>query len=1564
MGVTLISIDGNGNEVAGSSATGPVSKNTISADGRYAVFVSNSPDLSNADGNGTTDVYLRDTLLGTTTLISSTPSGASGDAASLNPAISADGRYVVFASAADDLVAGDTNGRSDVFVRDTIQGTTVRVSGDQLFDFLNPSISADGRYVSYDAAGQIYVVDLNSQTSTAIPGSKGVLSADGQHVARLSSYSNDSSPTLNIENLETGTSLVVTNEPVVNGGLLSATTPQGTVAFSYLISYSESARLASDVLVVPNGVPRVLPAFQAAQYIASDSELHILFDDNNEHLDFRFDAFTDSPGNFSNGQITTYDASTGAVLSKETLPFHFISQGSRVLKTNVSLSADGRHVVFDSMADKIVAHDTNGVSDIFMQDVATGATKLISVALDGAADGASFNPVVSADGRYVVFESTADNLVSGDTNGFRDIFVRDTIAGTTDLVSIGSAGAANGASFTPSISADGRTISFYSDATNLVSDDTNASRDVFMADNPLWASPSAPTITSNGGGATANVVIAENTTAVTTVTAVQSDEAQSIHYSIVAADEGGGADGAQFTIDSSTGTLSFVGSHDYENPTDVGHNNVYDVTVRASNGQGEADTQNIAVTVADVDETGSSVHRASLSSVGLGGDAASGFQTGGQHILSSNGRYVVYASFSDNIVDGDANKSADVFVRDTLTGTTTLVSQNTASEQGNADSLSASISVDGRYVVFQSDANNLVAGDTNNAADIFVRDLQTGTTTLVSAGIGGAPADGDSLNPSISADGRYVTFQSFADNLTSGDQNGKEDVFVRDLQTGSTTLVSTGDDGVANGDSFRPTISANGQTIAFESNATNLTPDGSTGLFEYNLANQTTTKIASSSLGSSGSAMLTVSALSQISPLLEFAVSTNPSERLASDILYVNPDTHNTSIIPSFQTAQYAVSSHHISMVIDNDNEQPVLLLDLTSYAQDQFVGQLTTIDPTTQTSQMRSVVATLSSDQTNSLGAAAPALSADGRYVAFASSSDSLVSGDTNHASDVFLFDATTGTTTLVSQGAFGQGNQGSSSPAISDDGRYVVFESSADNLVLGDTNGVSDIFVRDIVTGTTALISKSAQGQADLGSFTPSISPDGKTISFLSDATNLVSNDSNGTRDVFVVDNPLYIAPNSPPVITSNGGEPLAAISISENTVTVTTIEASDPDAGQTITFSIVGGDDADLFDIDGSSGALSFKSAPNFEAPADLGRNNIYDVVVQANDGNGGIASQTIEVTVANVDEPATIAGSSHGAVTEDGVLKAGGTLTVTDPDAGQSQFQVPHNLTTAYGHFSFDQFTGQWSYTLNNSSSAVQALNSADVRTDNLTITSLDGSASTTLAVTIHGSDEVITGRAGQLVIEGTPWNDIITAGKTNLVIKAGAGDDVIKLAKGNILQAHLIDGGSGNDTLDLSGIGSKVSVDLAHGIATGSQIGLNALQSIENIVGGSGSDVLIGDAKGNTLIGGAGNDKISGGAGNDILIGGAGNDTLTGGSAADIFVFQPGFGKDVITDFQTGTSGTHDTLDLTELAFTSIADVLMHTDGGASAVIHAGTDTITLQGVSKAQLQSHSWDLLV
>ena len=206
---------------------------------------------------------------------------------------------------------------------------------------------------------------------------------------------------------------------------------------------------------------------------------------------------------------------------------------------------------------------------------------------------------------------------------------------------------------------------------------------------------------------------------------------------------------------------------------------------------------------------------------------------------SADGRFVTFESYADNLVPGDTNRTGEVFLRDRLAGTTHRVAVSSGGAEANRDSNGGVVSNDGRYVAFQSPATNLVPGDTDQHGDVFVRDRVAGATVRVSVGGRGQPANASSFGASISADGRYVMFSSEATNLVAGDTNGVYDVFVRDLRAGRTTRVNVRSDGTqVAARSLGTAISGNGRFVVFESLAADLVPgdtNGSSDLFVKDL---------------------------------------------------------------------------------------------------------------------------------------------------------------------------------------------------------------------------------------------------------------------------------------------------------------------------------------------------------------------------------------------------------------------------------------------------------------------------------------------------------------------------------------------------------------------------------------------------------------------------------------------------------------------------------------------------------------------------------------------------------
>jgi Tol biopolymer transport system component len=253
-------------------------------------------------------------------------------------------------------------------------------------------------------------------------------------------------------------------------------------------------------------------------------------------------------------------------------------------------------------------------------------------------------------------------------------------------------------------------------------------------------------------------------------------------------------------------------------------------------------------------------------SVGPGGAQGNGESS--QPALSADGRFVGFQSFATNLVPDDTNRSGDAFVRDRQTGVTTRVSVGPGGAQANFFSAAPALSADGRIVAFGSVASNLVPGDSNDIFDVFVRDLRTGVTRRVSVGPGGAQANGESFaGPlSLSADGRFVAFDSRASNLVLRDTNGVQDVFVRDRRADVTRRVSVGRGGAqANGFSSGAAISADGRFVAFFSEASNLVPGDTNGVLDAFVRDRRTDVTRRVSVGRGGAQANSFSAGAAIS---------------------------------------------------------------------------------------------------------------------------------------------------------------------------------------------------------------------------------------------------------------------------------------------------------------------------------------------------------------------------------------------------------------------------------------------------------------------------------------------------------------------------------------------------------------------------------------------------------------------------------------------------------------------------------------------------------------------------
>jgi Tol biopolymer transport system component len=365
----------------------------------------------------------------------------------------------------------------------------------------------------------------------------------------------------------------------------------------------------------------------------------------------------------------------------------------------------------------------------------------------------SVAPTISAHGRFVAFLSDASNLIRRDTNGDTDIFIRDRKRGTTRRVSVSSQGGqAHGDSYLPAISADGRFVAFVSMARNLVARPTNGRRKVFVHDRKSHRTRLV-SVNSAGKPASGGTNL----------------------YPAISAN-------GRFVAFASAAT---------------------NLVRRDTNGR-------LDIFVHDR-KTGRT-RRVSVSSSGEQANR----ECDGPPAISANGRFVSFASDATNLVPGDTNREADVFVHDLRTGKTSRVNVSSTGEQAN-DALHSfdskpAISADGRFVAFESDATNLVPGLRPYPWRVFVHDRTTGKTSLASVRSSGNPIEHNSYNASISANGRFVAFHTGS-------------VYVHDRRTGKTKRVSVGSSGEdANSTAWLGAISADGRFVSFDSTASNLVP--------------------------------------------------------------------------------------------------------------------------------------------------------------------------------------------------------------------------------------------------------------------------------------------------------------------------------------------------------------------------------------------------------------------------------------------------------------------------------------------------------------------------------------------------------------------------------------------------------------------------------------------------------------------------------------------------------------------------------------------------------------------
>lgn len=940
-----------------------------------------------------------------------------------------------------------------------------------------------------------------------------------------------------------------------------------------------------------------------------------------------------------------------------------------------AVSEDGRYVVMETRALNLAPGiiDRNMTTDVYLLDRNNQSAQLVSRKLDQAgvtATGQSFGNTMTPDGRWVLFRSSAADVVPGvsDSNGTADVFLFDRTTGSSILVSRSRDAAnqaANGSSFGTGLSDDGRYVLFESTATDIapVSDFINTN-DLFLFDR-VTAAVTLITSYSTFPGSTAPGQVQVSRLSADGNTVLFVTTATATNLITGATDSNGGADA--FLWSRTTG-LSTLVSQSSTSASIAANGAVLSAVLSADGNWAAYSTMatDVLASVTDANNT-SDVYRWSRAngSNELASASASDAMTtanGGATALaiSADGNWTSLASQATDVVSGqtDNNGTADLFVRDHSGGNSMLVSRASDVATTTPDQTSSLVDVsnDGRYTLFFSQSAQIGAGitDANGlGADVFQFDRVNQTTRLVSHLASNAlatPTDNpSSFAGAMTDDGRFVAFYSNSVQLVSNliDYNKQNDVFLKDFQSGSIALVSRSAASAVNtlnGDSELTGLSDDGRWLLYRTIANNTlgSVDGEFGI-DFFLFDRDTraTQLVSRRLGS-------------------------PTET-----------TNNSgagAMSANGRFAAYGTASTEVLADITDANAASDVFLYDRDNGSTELVSTAAGLDSTTANSH-----------------ATVCALSADGNKVLYYSSATNVVAGatDTNNQEDVFVFDRLSGGVQLVSHATSNPAlaaNDESFCQGISADGRWVVFSSKATDLVAGinDANAGSDLFLFDAETGSISLVSRAASGtETGLGSFTfNSIDATGNIIVFTSNAVDLIAGgvDSNFQTDVFIYQR----SNNTVTLVSHAAGAPLNAA----NNGSAQGLVSAD---GRVIGFSSSGSNlDGAVTDANGVFDAFSFDTQSGL---------NTLISVSQSNPGQSANGTSTVgaingDGSVIGVTSQATnLAQSQDSNSGTDAFLYLGGPriMKLVSRRAGTSNQQPPFSGTSVLQRLSADGST---------------------------------------------------------------------------------------------------------------------------------------------------------------------------------------------------------------------------------------------------------------------------------
>lgn len=845
------------------------------------------------------------------------------------------------------------------------------------------------------------------------------------------------------------------------------------------------------------------------------------------------------------------------------------------------ISTNGQFVLFESTARNLTTNNasTNAVTfpgDVYVRDVANSTTTLVSANTNGVGPNSASSSVMSADGHLVAFASTSTTLVPGDANNIKDVFVRNLQTRTNAMVSVGAmaGGTATNFSESPAMTPDGRYVVFYSTATNLVPGVQTIGeiyeRDL-QAGTTTWVSKDARNLffanvgTSNEVACNFKVSDDGNFIAFESCTNPAANSLSNLARGIILRHNMSSNTTDLIETNANVPITAFESIHTLDMTPDgrfVAYVNNVNGLGQPTLGVSVWDAQSatsilVSVNTNGVASTGAFCDSPAISTNGrfvsfvssatdlvsnsipsgyhaylrntLGGatrlvdadlsGAGAGVNYGAIPNLSADGSTVAYESSTPNVVSNDLNLRFDVFVVNTASNGTELVSARDAAlpsvtPRGPSGQYTYSVSTTGRYVAFASDSDDLALNDTNGWRDVFVRDMLTGTSTLVSVATNGFSGTGMSFEPAISGNGRYVAFSSYVTNLVSGDTTNVQEVYGRDLQFNTTAMVSLAMDGVSpgNSNSFQPSISADGRFVLFHSQSSNLAPgsfgNGIENLFLRDLQLGTTYALTASTSGTG-----VVSA------------AMTPDGRF---VTFIGPSTGTILRVWNTQLAAFTYSNSipNLGGVWISPDGQRVAYL------------AASTLNVTDLVSQTHWAL-----NAGTSFGAhPGVQFSADDQFLVY-STTAANVAADVNGLLDVYLYSFQNSSYTLISSRL--NPNLANDSPAdssaLSADGRFVVYRSASTNIVADATNGLANLYVYDRGTGTNALLTQSrfGGGAAAGQSRTPVFSGDGRTVVFQSWASDLATDDFNTAGDMFAYSF-FYLnetlASSSPAVIVLN--------------------------------------------------------------------------------------------------------------------------------------------------------------------------------------------------------------------------------------------------------------------------------------------------------------------------------------------------------------------------------------------------------------------------------------------